>query len=298
MKNKKVHLLFFFLLLYILLQSIWWMFNIFELSTQLYTAEQMGGKKWMIFGEGAVFLFILLLSFLFAIRTLQKDLNLSQQQKNFLMAVSHELKTPIASIKLYLQTLLKRKLDTDKQEDIISKSLLDTDRLNNLVESILLTTKIEDHAVFLNLEELNLSSVTEQTTLKVMESSKKPMDFEFFIEENIVLQSDENAMTSIISNLVSNAIKYSPEQSTITVTLKRENQTIKLSVSDQGTGIPTDQRNKIFDKFYRIGDENTRKQQGTGLGLFIVKYLTEQHQGSVNVQKNSPKGAIFTCTFN
>lgn len=298
MKNKKVHLLFFFLLLYILLQSIWWMFNIFELSTQLYTAEQMGGKKWMIFGEGAVFLFILLLSFLFAIRTLQKDLNLSQQQKNFLMAVSHELKTPIASIKLYLQTLLKRKLDTDKQEDIISKSLLDTDRLNNLVESILLTTKIEDHAVFLNLEELNLSSVTEQTTLKVMESSKKPMDFEFFIEENIVLQADENAMTSIISNLVSNAIKYSPEQSTITVTLKRENQTIQLSVSDQGTGIPTDQRNKIFDKFYRIGDENTRKQQGTGLGLFIVKYLTEQHQGSVNVQKNSPKGAIFTCTFN
>jgi two-component system phosphate regulon sensor histidine kinase PhoR len=298
MKNKKVYSVFFLLLLYIVIQSVWWMYSIFDLSSQLFPTQEMQGKKWMIFGEGAVFLLILLVSFIFSVRTLKKDFDLSVQQKNFLMTVSHELKTPIASIKLYLQTLLKRNLQADKQKEILTKSLADTDRLNNLVESILLATKIDDGSLFMNKSEVNFSQLVQDSTLKLMESNTKKLDFEFFIEDHIIFNSDSESMSSVVSNLVGNAIKYSQEPSTITISLSKSADIVTLTIADEGPGIPNEDKNRIFDKFYRIGDENTRKEQGTGLGLFLVKYLVEQHNGSISVQKNSPKGAIFTCKFN
>lgn len=258
----------------------------------------MQSKKWMIFGEGAVFLLILLVSFIFSVRTLKKDFHLSVQQKNFLMTVSHELKTPIASIKLYIQTLLKRDLGLDKQQEVLTKSLADTERLNNLVESILLATKIDDSSLFMHKSDLNLSELVQNTTLKLMESNPKKLDFEFFIEDEVTFHSDEESMISVVTNLVGNAIKYSPEKSTVTVTLMNKDTQVLFSVADQGLGIPNEEKSRIFNKFYRIGDENTRKQQGTGLGLFLVKYLVEQHNGSISVQKNSPKGTIFACKFN
>ena len=289
MKNKKVYTLFFLLLLYIIIQSVWWMYSIFSLSSDLYSTQEMKGKTWMIFGEGSVFLFILLISFIFTIRTLKKDLNLSVQQKNFLMTVSHELKTPISSIKLYLQTLLKRELKPEKTKEIVTKSLSDTERLNDLVESILLATKIDDNALFMQKSELNLSHLIQESCLKLMESNSKTLDFEFFMDENVTLLADQDSMTSIVSNLVSNAIKYSPDKSTVTITLIKKEDHLFFSVADQGPGIPSDEKNKIFSKFYRIGDENTRKEKGTGLGLFLV---------TISVLKNSTKGAIFACKFN
>jgi two-component system phosphate regulon sensor histidine kinase PhoR len=298
MKNKKVYTLFFFLLLYIAIQSVWWMYSIFKLSSQVYSTQELEAKKWMIFGEGAVFLLILFVGFILSIRTLKKDLNLSVQQKNFLMTVSHELKTPIASIKLYLQTLLKRDLELDKRKEILTKSLSDTDRLINLVESILLATKIDDHSLFMHKSSMNLSELVQETTLRLMESNTKKLHFDFFVEDAIKFNGDEDSMTSIISNLVSNAIKYSPENSTVTITLMNKDTHTLFTVADEGQGIPNDEKIKIFNKFYRIGDESTRKKQGTGLGLFLVKHLVIQHNGTVTVQKNSPKGAIFTCKFN
>lgn len=298
MKNKKVYTLFFSLLVYVVIQSIWWMYSIYGLSFQVFSSEEMQAKKWMIFGEGAVFLLILMISFIFSIRTLKKDFNLSVQQKNFLMTVSHELKTPIASLKLYLQTLLKRDLAVEKRKEILTKSLADTERLNNLVESILLATKIDDGSLFMNKHKVDLSQLVQDHTLKLMESNSKTLDIEFFIEDNIEFLGDEESIISIVNNLLSNAIKYSPDKSTITVTLMNKDSHILFSVADQGPGIPNEEKNRIFDKFYRIGDENTRKQQGTGLGLFLVKYLVEHHNGSISVQKNSPKGAIFACKFN
>jgi two-component system phosphate regulon sensor histidine kinase PhoR len=176
--------------------------------------------------------------------------------------------------------------------------LSDTDRLNNLVESILLATKIDDRSLFLHKSTLNLSQLIQDTALQLMESNTKKLDFEFLLEPDLKFIGDENAMVSITTNLVSNAIKYSPDNSNITITLMKKESHVLFSVTDQGAGVPLEERNKIFNKFYRIGDENTRKQQGTGLGLFLVKYLVEQHNGSVSVQNNSPKGAIFACKFN
>ena len=251
----------------------------------------------MIFGEGAVFLIILLASFIFALRILQKELNLSRQQKNFLMAVTHELKTPIASIKLYLQTILKRDLDAEKRNEFLQKSITDADRLNNLVESILLATKIEDHSLELSKITTDLSEFVEQTCLKLLEKNDRGVDLELLIQPDIKESIDPDAWTSIINNLVENAFKYAASGSTVKVHLIQENELLQLIVSDEGPGIPTEEREKIFEKFYRIGNENTRKEKGTGLGLFITKYLVEQSGGEITVKKNSPKGAIFACKF-
>ena len=297
MKDSKVQRIHYLLLVYIVLQSIWWMYSIFLLSKEVFSAEEMRSKRWMIFGEGAVFLIILLASFLFALRTLKKELRLSKQQKNFLMAVTHELKTPISSIKLYLQTLLKRDLEENKKKEILTKSVADADRLNNLVESILLATKIEDHSIELSKTETNLSDFVERTCLTLLEKNSRGIDLELMIQPDIIEEVDPEAWTSILNNLVENALKYSDSGSTIKVHLVKENQELQLLVTDQGPGVPTDERDKIFEKFYRIGNENTRKEKGTGLGLFIAKYLVEQSGGEISVKKNSPKGAIFACKF-
>ena len=273
------------------------MYSIYELSDQLYSTAEMQRKKWMIFGEGLVFLLILGLSFVITLRTIKKELKLSSQQKNFLMAVTHELKTPIASIKLYLQTLLKRDLDKEKQNDILTKSLEDTDRLNNLVESILLATQIDDQSLHLYKEEFNLSELVKNTAMKLMESNLKKLDFEFLVHDNILFNGDTDSFTSIVNNLISNAIKYSPDNSTITVLLEQTDSVVRLNVLDEGKGIPDSEKENVFTKFYRIGNENTRSKKGTGLGLFIVRYLVEKHNGRIVVQNNSPKGAIFATTF-
>ncbi len=295
---KKINWLFVILLVYVILQSLWWMYNIWNLSAQVFTPEQMQGKLWMIFGEGAVFLIILSLGFVLTYKAFQREVKLSTQQKNFLMAVSHELKTPIASIKLYLQTLLKHDLDKEKQNEILLKSIKDTERLNELVENVLLTTQINDNSYPINFEQFNLTELVKKTSIALMESNTKKVDVEFFITDNIEFKGDKSALISIVSNLLGNALKYTETDSVVGIYLLRENQQITLSFSDQGTGIPNSEKENIFKQFYRIGNENTRKVRGTGLGLFIVKHLVEQHNGKVSVKDNSPKGVIFACTFN
>ncbi|MES2395124.1 MAG: ATP-binding protein, partial [Bacteroidota bacterium] len=118
------------------------------------------------------------------------------------------------------------------------------------------------------------------------------------IEPNIYMDIDRTNFPSIILNLFENAVKYSPEDSTIVVSLKKQNQKIILSVADQGIGISDKEKETIFQRFYRSGNEETRKTKGTGLGLYIVDYLVKQHNGTINVKNNTPKGSVFEAIFN
>ena len=130
--------LFLILLLYVILQAAWWLYSIHQLSAEVINEkEELDRKTSMIISEGAVFLLILIVGFFITYRSLRKEVQVSAQQKNFLLAITHELKTPIASLKLYLQTLVKRDLPQEKQKEILGKSIKDADRLNELVENIL-----------------------------------------------------------------------------------------------------------------------------------------------------------------
>lgn len=311
---------FYILLFYVFLQFSWWTYSMFQLNSEnirlktevnLLKGENPEDiiangtalneklhKRWlMISSEGAVFVFLLLLGGYQIRKTLKKETALAQQQKNFLLSVTHELKSPIASTKLQLQTMQKHELDREKQKEIISNAISDTERLNNLVENILLAAKIENSVFSLHKEQYNLSEYITEGLNQTIKSFNYHQKIVLAIEPNIQMMIDRTSFPSIILNLLENAVKYSPENSTITIALKSSNAKTILSVADEGEGISNEEKVNIFQKFYRVGNEEVRKTKGTGLGLFIVKYLAEQHNGSISVKDNAPKGSVFEVTF-
>ena len=294
---KKPIIIFTALLSYIVLQSIWWLRNTWNLYQEIYGGEVLQRKLYMLIGEGVVFLIILGLGFFVIYRAIKKEMALSSQQKNFLMAITHELKTPIASIKLLLQTISSRKLEQQQIQDLSKKAIDDADRLNQLVENILIATKIDERLYLLNKEEISLNHLIEKLISNSAFQRTHSIKFSLKSDTEILLHADTSGMISIISNLLENAIKYSPDGSEININLSEENNVVSLSVSDAGEGIPDEEKENIFMKFYRIGNENTRKKKGTGLGLFIVKNLVLLHNGAIEVKNNSPKGTIFVLQF-
>lgn len=252
--------------------------------------QRLSARMWQVVGEGSVFFILMVVGVWQTMQSFRKEVALARQQKNFLLAVTHELKSPIASVKLYLQTLLKRELEREKQKEIVSKAINDTDRLSSLVDNLLLATKIDRGDYMLHFEEINISLLVSQITSTHPDHTRMKAE----VEEEIIMKADKLAFTSILNNLLENALKYSGEN--IMIKLYRDGN-IVLSVMDSGHGIPAEEKEKVFDKFYRIGNEDTRKSKGTGLGLYIVKNLVERHNGTIQIRDNQPTGCIFEIEF-
>lgn len=320
-KKSRPLFLFYLLVAYVFVQFAWWTYSMFQLNNEishlktelnLLKGESASEvilkgneintklhKRWvMISSEGAVFIALLLLGVMQIRKTFKKERELSNRQKNFLLSVTHELKSPIASLKLQLQTLQKRELDKEKQHEILKNAVSDTDRLTNLVENILLAARIDNSTFGINKERTDLSSYISENMIQMISLYNYKQKVILDIDENIFLDIDKTTFPSIILNLFENSIKYSPENSTITLSLKKQANTVKLSVKDEGAGISEDDKKNIFEKFFRGGNEETRKTKGTGLGLYIVKHITELHGGGIFIKNNHPKGSIFEVVFN
>jgi K+-sensing histidine kinase KdpD len=320
--TKKSRTLFWFYILvgYVILQFVWWSYLMVDLNNEIYhlktelnllkgesldevvlKGNELNKKlhlRWvMISSEGLVFIGVLFLGIFQIRKTFKKEAELSKQQQNFLLSVTHELKSPIASTKLQLQTLQKHELSREKQKEIIANAINDTERLNNLVENILLAAKIENKVYPLYKENHNLSEYITKGMQQTIESFNYKQKIVLDIEPDIYMDIDRTNFPSIILNLFENAVKYSPQDSIITLSLKKENQKIILSVADLGAGISDREKVAIFQKFYRSGNEETRKTKGTGLGLYIVDYLVKQHNGIIVVKNNSLKGSVFEVQF-
>jgi signal transduction histidine kinase len=278
-------------------QLLWWAIHIIQLTSQIYQEDEYLERRiWMIVGEGLVF-FTLLSFGIYKIRkNFKQEVKLAQQKQNFALSVTHELKSPIAGIKLFLQTLQKHDLSEEKRKDIVNKCLQNTNRLESLINNILLTNAFENGNYQLVKESFDAKS-TAQEILHLLSSAhnRHTIQLVFFGDEKIIL--DKQSFTSILSNLLENAIKYSDENSDTEVEISTENNALKLKVKDQGIGISESERYLIFDKFYRAGNELTRKTKGTGLGLFIVYELVHLNEGEIFVEANSPKGSIFTVNL-
>ncbi len=291
-------LVLFVLFFYIIAQLTWWSFLIIELTQQVYADDpRLSLKNTMIIGEGIVFIMIMLLGFIYTYKAFLKEVVLAQRQQNFMLSVTHEFKTPLASLRLYLETLIKRELPAARKEEILQKALGDTERLHALTENILLATRIDLNAYPLQRQTRNLSAFVEALSDNLTGSIGANYETHKEIEPEIFFAFDELAMSSIFCNLYENAVKYSDPGARIRIALYREADQIKLSVSDQGSGIPAAARKKIFGKFFRVGNEETRSSKGTGLGLFIVKNFTALHQGKIEVRDNTPKGTVFEISF-
>jgi two-component system phosphate regulon sensor histidine kinase PhoR len=254
-------------------------------------------KTWMYIGEAVVFLLILFWGFVYIYRSFRARIMLNQQQSNFMLSVTHELKSPLASIKLFLQTLQKRELDRDTALQLIDHSVKDVDRLNELVENLLLASRIESNNYRYMRELFNMSQMVGEICSRMEKVFHDKILFTFDIEDDLYFRGDQFTLSLAVANLVENAVKYSPPGSGVEVKLGRKKDCIVLCVSDEGFGIMPEEKRRIFRKFYRVGNEETRKTKGTGLGLYIVKQVFDRHSARINVKDNDPKGTIFEITF-
>ena len=261
------------------------------------TSEKAKRRIWMIVGEGSVFFLLLILGVYQIRKSLKKEVAFSEQQRNFLLSITHELKSPLASVKLYLQTLQKRTLEKEKQDELINKTLADNERLNSLVNNILLATNIESSSYQLYPEEVDFSTLTKEVVENIGNLRAKKTAVALDIQENCTLKADKNALISIVENLFENALKYTPETGNITIMLHHDEEKCTFEISDTGIGIDSEERQKVFEKFYRSGSEETRKSKGTGIGLYLVKNFVELHRGTITVEENPGGGSRFIVTL-
>ncbi len=318
--SKRTSLIFTILVGYIVLQFLWWEVLLVRQSNENIYKEQkiaalsttdpgiitrdialLEKKKmmrvYMIVGEGSVFLLILLFGITLVRRSVKRENELANQQKNFILSVSHELKTPIAASKLQLQTLLKHELDRDKQKQLLTNALNETERLHKLVDNVLLANQIENDNLALQKETLDLSMLLQNTLGRYFQAQLDSGVLRYEIEPGITYSGDKDLLPSVFINLIENALKYSFETIEVCVVLKMQNGKPLLEVKDQGCGITTGEKQKIFEKFFRSGDEDTRKTKGTGIGLYIVKRICTLHQAKIAVLGNQPKGSVFQVQF-
>lgn len=319
-KRSRPLLMFYILVAYVFIQFSWWTFSMFRLNNEVSHLKtelnllkgespeevmQKGNeinakleKRWvMISGESAVFVGLLLLGIYQVRRTLKKENELAERQKNFLLSVTHELKSPLASTKLQLQTLEKHELARPQQKEILGNAVSDVDRLTKLVENILMAAKIDNKVIPMNRETVDLSTYLQEGVEQTIRSSAFKQKVLLDVQPDIQFAIDKIHFPSIILNLLENAAKYSPADSTIRISLKKTGGQIIFRLSDEGYGIPAEEKERVLEKFYRVGNEETRRAKGTGLGLYIVNYLVECHQGTLHISDNQPKGTVFEITF-
>ena len=249
-------------------------------------------QEWMILGEAAVFVLSLIAGIWFVNRGYNKEMIAARQRRNFLLSITHELKSPIASVRLVLETLLKRELPREQREKLSRTALHETDRLHALVEDLLLSAKLETAYQPL-LEPFNLSELLEDLVQKVQ--AKYPQaQFAFqSTGPEVFYNGDRSGLTSVALNLLENAVKYSAQNPAIDVQLWQTPGAVHFEVADQGIGIADQEKKQIFEKFYRVGNEDTRKTKGTGLGLYIVEQIVKAHRGIITVRNNEPQGTVF-----
>jgi signal transduction histidine kinase len=320
-KRPRPLLLFYILVVYVLIQFSWWTFLLVRLNNDVTTLRRQVielqamaepaikdtaslaadekrlneelHKQWvMIFGEGSVFLVLLVLGILRTRSAFRKEAAVSAQQKNFILSVTHELRSPLASTRLQLETLQKRELPRERQQEMQANAIQDIDRLNALVENILVAARIDNHSINIHLKRGDLSALLNELCEKVKPSLSKHT-LATAISANIQASYDAIGVHSIFSNLVENAAKYSPPATEILVSLQEKNNAVYFSVSDRGPGIANAEKQNIFARFYRVGNEETRTSRGTGLGLFIVKHLVEAHGWNISVLDRPGGGTTF-----
>lgn len=247
-------------------------------------------------GEGATFLALILLGAVFVFRATRRQIRLSNQQNNFMMAVTHELKTPIAVTQLNLETLQKRKLDEVKQQRLITNTLQEANRLNTLCNNILLAAQLDSAVYKTTKQEINWSDMVAGCAENFIIRYPQRV-IETRIDEGIYVLGEELQLQMLVNNLIENALKYSPLEGKVSVILHEIKRKAIISVADEGTGIKDEEKKQVFDKFYRSGDESTRNTKGTGLGLYLCKKIVTGHKGRISITDNKPNGSIFTVTL-
>ncbi|MEE9371599.1 MAG: HAMP domain-containing sensor histidine kinase [Saprospiraceae bacterium] len=306
----KIKLFTYAVLAYLLLASSWWTLLLINKNNSEYNVKkeliiykpnmslaelnkEYQRQKLMILGEG-IFLGGTLLAGLWLIyRGNKKEIDSVKRQNDFLLAITHELKSPLSSIDLIMQTMKSRKLDKKQSQNLLNTSQEELKRLSDMIDNLLLSTNehITKRNTFLV---VNTSSLV----LKIMTEIKSE-----YPHSNVTFRNDHNHLDLIscnpklfslaVKNIVVNAIKYGNKSDVYINVTSDKSKKIQITISDSGLGISDKNKTFIFDKFFRIGDEMNRDQKGTGIGLYISKKIITEHGGDIRIENNKPRGAKF-----
>jgi signal transduction histidine kinase len=248
---------------------------------------------------GVIFFALIIAGIIIYTVFLVREIHRNEQQDSFLNAVTHELKTPIASLRLYLETLESRTLNEARRHDFYRIMLEDTDRLLGTVEQILRAGEARNASNKKNWEEVDFSSLVAETVeLTRLRHNLPPEALRFAAPpaEELYLRGNPRELRTAVFNLVENAVKYSGEKKEIAIeVLTPSMDTILLRVRDRGIGIPASELKRIFKRFYRVASSATGRVKGTGLGLFIVRSIARRHGGDAFAES---EGTGHGSTFN
>jgi two-component system sensor histidine kinase SenX3 len=230
---------------------------------------------------------------------LVREIRRNEQHDAFINAVTHELKTPVASIRLYLETLQTRSVDEGRRKEFYRIMLEDSDRLLSTIEQILRTGRMGAVNRPLNLSRIEISQLVQQAVLRARNAHGLPEDALVYQSATpLTFVADEDEVRAAVSNLIDNAIKYSGKQVRVTVEVAQTAERLAIKVTDQGPGIPKSELTQIFKRFYRVPGQLASAVKGTGLGLYIVRSVAKRHGGRAWAESEGPgKGSTFVVEF-
>jgi two-component system sensor histidine kinase CiaH len=307
-----ITVVYWFLLAYLVAALAWWYIELRQQNLEMYDFKRDLLRKDMTdydllmtritderdrnaaqyAGEGLMFLVLTLLGAVFVYRAARRQIRFDMMQENFLMAVTHELKTPISILRLNLETMLKFQLEEQDRRRMMQQGVAETERLNELCENILLSSRLESASQVIEHQSVDLNLlVRESADTYNQRMSDRRIQVETIAKA--IISGDPLLLRLCLHNLIDNAIKYSAKNTSVTLRTEASPLGYRISVADEGPGVLEAEKEKIFGRFYRSGSESTRKTKGTGLGLYLSRKIAEAHGGTLKVRDNRPHGSIF-----
>ena len=235
-------------------------------------------------------------------RDITKEIEIDQMKSDFISLASHQLRTPLSAIKTYTHMLndgYMGKLNP-AQKSSLNTIINATNRMNEIISTLLNITKIESGSITVNYKMVNLEEIISEILPEIhIMADTKAINFKFNIDEKqpIIIKTDALIIKEIINNLVSNAIKYTPDNGRVSLSIKASPKYIIIEVSDNGWGIPEDAKDKVFSKFFRGSNIINKETNGTGLGLYLVKGLLDSINGKISYKSHKGKGTTFRVTL-
>ena len=264
-----------------------------ELANKYQVEWLPASGDWLILTEGILLLVAILVGVYVIFLYWRRQASLNRSQSHFINQVTHELKSPLASIQLHLETIQMRQPNPKQLQQFVATMQGDSERLNSLINNLLTAGKIEHRGAELNLQQGNLSQMIEAYFLMEKEKFPAKGTLSWVIEPGLIARFETEALETVMRNLLENAILYADGPPIIEIVLNRDGEAAHLRFIDQGNGIPRKDQKKVFRIFYRIRHSG-KTIPGSGLGLFIVRNVIRLHGGKVWIESlGKGKGTTF-----
>jgi len=252
----------------------------------------------MFVSEGSFFAALVIVLLTLLAKTMRRDIELERQHRNFISAITHELKSPLAAMRLSLETVLKGRCDEALSQRFLDNALQDCQRLEDLVHKVLQVTRFGRQDAVLTQQQIDLSAVVLDTCETFQrKASVSGVNLDATVLPNVQVRANAEAWEIVVSNLLENAVKYGSDEPEVRVDFRLTDGQAMLEVSDNGGGILEEDRPFVFDRFFRGCNEMTRTTQGTGLGLYLVRQIVTAHGGHIEIAATSPEGTTIRVTL-